>query len=413
MTWDFLSMSHRGVAMATACFGGLQANSNMGEEDQAPYMPVVSVISNPQCSSGNIGGYLRVNNSVVDTSTSPLVALLLNPTGKGFQGPLEISGGTWGPITGAPFASSRFTEDPGACSNQFVEAMPGAICGDDGSLNEIHNTMTQIFGPNPQTTGIQTGISLGTLLPPNAPTASASTTCPSPNGYPSGTGYYNVIWIDYTGGITSFSPASGNITLNGSTQCGYITQPTPVPVGAYCWAVYAYGFTSSTGGVANRQGSTTYCPLSSWGSGAWNLATTTAIDQTSFKNGNISGTASTAGLHKLTQNGFYGTTITGQEQTETQCFSSASPAVCGNNINGFVAIASGSSSVVVDTTLVTANSEISLTFDATQGTNLGVTCNTTAQQPYISARTAGTSFTISVPTNFSTNPGCIGFHIKN
>ena len=118
-------------------------------------------------------------------------------------------------------------------------------------------------------------------------------------------------------------------------------------------------------------------------------------------------------LQAMFQNGFYGNVVSSTEATEGQCFSSASPAICGALINGFVTIPAGSSSVVVNTTSVTANSEISLTFDTTQGGNLGVTCNTTPQQPYISARTAGTSFTISVPSNFSTNPGCIGFHLKN
>ena len=78
-----------------------------------------------------------------------------------------------------------------------------------------------------------------------------------------------------------------------------------------------------------------------------------------------------------------------------------------------MAIPAGASTITVNTSSVTANSNIQLTFDATKGTQLGVTCNTTAQQPYVTAITAGTSFTISVPSNFSTNPGCIGFHIKN
>jgi hypothetical protein len=59
------------------------------------------------------------------------------------------------------------------------------------------------------------------------------------------------------------------------------------------------------------------------------------------------------------------------------------------------------------------NSNIQLTFDTTKGSQLGVTCNTTPQQPYVSGNVPGTSFTISVPANFKTNPGCIGYHIKN
>jgi len=115
----------------------------------------------------------------------------------------------------------------------------------------------------------------------------------------------------------------------------------------------------------------------------------------------------------ISSKALYGVLESTAETTATQCFSSASPAACAANIDGFVAIPAGSSSIVVDTTAVTAKSEISLTFDSTEGGNLGVTCNTTPQTPYVSAKVAGTSFTISVPSNFTTNPGCIGFHIKN
>lgn len=99
--------------------------------------------------------------------------------------------------------------------------------------------------------------------------------------------------------------------------------------------------------------------------------------------------------------------------TLSNCSSSASPAACGSAAAGSVVIASGSASVVVDTTEVTANSQITLTFDSSLRSRLRVTCNSTAQQPYVSARTAGRSFTISVPNNFTTNPGCISYSITN
>ncbi len=99
--------------------------------------------------------------------------------------------------------------------------------------------------------------------------------------------------------------------------------------------------------------------------------------------------------------------------TLSNCSSSASPAACGSAVAGSVVIAKGSSNVIVDTTAVSANSQITLTFDSSLGTKLRVTCNNTAQQPYVSARTAGTSFTISVPGNFTTNPGCISYSITN
>lgn len=93
--------------------------------------------------------------------------------------------------------------------------------------------------------------------------------------------------------------------------------------------------------------------------------------------------------------------------------SSASPAALGNAQRGAFAIASGSSSVVVDSTQVPDDaSNISVTFDSALGTRLGVTCNTTAQVPYYTAITPGTSVTVNVPTNFSTNPGCFVISLK-
>jgi hypothetical protein len=99
--------------------------------------------------------------------------------------------------------------------------------------------------------------------------------------------------------------------------------------------------------------------------------------------------------------------------TLTNCSSSASPAACGPASSGSVAVAVSGSSVVVDTTAVTANSIITPTFDSSLGAKLGVTCNTTAQQPYVTARIAGTSFTISVAGVFSTHPGCFSYEIIN
>lgn len=93
--------------------------------------------------------------------------------------------------------------------------------------------------------------------------------------------------------------------------------------------------------------------------------------------------------------------------------SSASPAALGNAQNGAFVIASGSASVQVNSTQVPDDaSKITITFDSALGTRLGVTCNTTAQVPFISAITPGTSVTVGVPTNFSTNPGCFVIAFK-
>lgn len=99
--------------------------------------------------------------------------------------------------------------------------------------------------------------------------------------------------------------------------------------------------------------------------------------------------------------------------TNSNCSSSASPAVCGSSASGSVTVAAAATTEVVDTTAVTANSQVQLTFDSSLGTKLGVTCNTTPVQPTVSARTGGTSFTITLGTAPTTNPACFSYTIVN
>jgi hypothetical protein len=101
--------------------------------------------------------------------------------------------------------------------------------------------------------------------------------------------------------------------------------------------------------------------------------------------------------------------------TATNCQSSASPAVCGAAPAGMVVIAAAATTVVVDTTAVTANSEIFVQEDTSLGTALSVTCNTSnvTPTPYVSARTANTSFTITETGSVTTNPLCLTYRIIN
>lgn len=100
-------------------------------------------------------------------------------------------------------------------------------------------------------------------------------------------------------------------------------------------------------------------------------------------------------------------------ETRTNCADSAGAAACAAAAAGSVVIDAGATSVVVSTTAVTANSQITPTFDSSLGTRLSVTCNVTAALPYITARTAGTSFTITVGAAPITNPACYGYTIVN
>jgi hypothetical protein len=101
--------------------------------------------------------------------------------------------------------------------------------------------------------------------------------------------------------------------------------------------------------------------------------------------------------------------------TASNCANGASPAVCGSAAAGSVAIPAAGTSLTVNTTAVTANSQIVIQQDDSLGTRLGITCNSgiLAGPTAITARTPGTSFTISVTTGLTINPVCLSYHILN
>jgi hypothetical protein len=100
--------------------------------------------------------------------------------------------------------------------------------------------------------------------------------------------------------------------------------------------------------------------------------------------------------------------------TATNCNSTASPAVCSSASAGSVAIANPATTVQVNTTAVTANSQIFVFEDSSLGTRLGVTCNTTTGRTYtVSARTAATSFTITASATPAANSACLSYLVVN
>lgn len=103
--------------------------------------------------------------------------------------------------------------------------------------------------------------------------------------------------------------------------------------------------------------------------------------------------------------------------TATNCASNVAPATCGSSAAGSVVIAAAATTVTVDTTAVTANSEIFVQTDDTLGTRLGVTCNSTTATLVgglaVTARTAGTSFQITSGATPAVNPLCISYEIIN
>jgi hypothetical protein len=105
--------------------------------------------------------------------------------------------------------------------------------------------------------------------------------------------------------------------------------------------------------------------------------------------------------------------------TATACTAatSAGAVACGANIIGSVGVPTGTNpTLVVNTTAVTAASQIFLTSDDS-ATVTSTTCNTTLATitvtPAVTARTAGTSFTITVPAVVATYPVCVNYWVVN
>jgi hypothetical protein len=97
---------------------------------------------------------------------------------------------------------------------------------------------------------------------------------------------------------------------------------------------------------------------------------------------------------------------------------SPSVAACGNAASGSFSCATNATGAtcVVNTTAVTAASQIDVIEDETLGTRLGVTCNTSTNvnpaSRLLAARSPGVSFTINLGT-VTTNPGCFSYTITN
>jgi len=113
-----------------------------------------------------------------------------------------------------------------------------------------------------------------------------------------------------------------------------------------------------------------------------------------------------------------GSITTAKYKTLTNCADgTATPADCAAAPAGAVIISATATSVVVNTTAVTATSRIMVTRDNSLGTELSVTCNTQSDlvlgTARVTAKTAATSFTIAVDVAPTTDPLCLAYLIFN
>ena len=126
-------------------------------------------------------------------------------------------------------------------------------------------------------------------------------------------------------------------------------------------------------------------------------------------------TASTVKIgRETTTTTFPGTISLGKATTVSNCNSTTTPASCGSAPAGSVALPTGGSTLVVNTTAVTTNSQIFITEDSSLDSRLGITCNTGTNRNYsVNARSDGTSFTIKSSVRPFINKACLSYWIVN
>jgi hypothetical protein len=98
-------------------------------------------------------------------------------------------------------------------------------------------------------------------------------------------------------------------------------------------------------------------------------------------------------------------------QTQYNCSSSASPAVCGSAAAGVVQVAMSGTTLTVNTTAVTSTSEVFFTYS--QIACSAPTNDASLLQPRLTALVAGTSFTLKLPVAPTGNPACVQYHVVN
>jgi hypothetical protein len=100
--------------------------------------------------------------------------------------------------------------------------------------------------------------------------------------------------------------------------------------------------------------------------------------------------------------------------TYTNCAISSAPAPCAASPAGTVQIAAAASTLTVDTTIVTVNSEIFYSYTtAAAGCSVAPTNMASLLHPYTSSITPSASFTVTLPVAPVGNPACVQYHIIN
>lgn len=247
----------------------------------------------------------------------------------------------------------------------------------------------------------------------------------NPSGSGSGSGTVNpnngvvnaIATYAAAAGSTTVGPAANTACIPGATS-GSACFTAPAVAGTPTNAITSTNAIAGNGVAAGNTVSPTFVPNSAH--------TTAGLGENTGNNDLYLNTASGGSVDFLNANSGIGYRFLGTGQVGTfagNCAAvgtAANPSVasCSSFIAGSFSCATNASTgtCVVNTSTVTANSEIFITqrTDTTTGTRLGVTCNTTVSTviPVVTAVTAGTSFTINLGT-ITTNPECFSYHMLN
>lgn len=226
-------------------------------------------------------------------------------------------------------------------------------------------------------------------------------------------------------GLAAGTPTAGGSCTTGTHSYKFTdvngtgeTLPSPVSSTITCGANATVPLTAISVGPGDTTSRKVYRTIAG-NTGNWLLLTTIADNTTTTFSDTVADGSLGAAAPSASTAWPTGTPITGiTYSTTTNCSNAASPAVCGSAAAGAVAIPTGVTSVVlvVNTTAITANSRITLTSDDSL-TIAATTCNSTLATLVgglaVTARTAGTSFTITYNGTIATNPLCVSYSIIN
>jgi hypothetical protein len=261
-------------------------------------------------------------------------------------------------------------------------------------VNNYSNTTLPITGST--VTTASTTVTQGTMPAPSSVTCSGGAS----------TYGYQFVGVDNNGGqvssvVTNSASSCANPLTSGNPASIFINA-TPAQIVQFVRIdVYRTAGPMATGKV----GSLT-CGASVYGGATCNTFSDTGLS--------ASGTLPTINTT--------GSSQAYKVQTTTNCAaigSAASPSLvaCGSASAGSFSCATNASTAtcVISTTAVTALSEIIVSQTSAKGTQIGVTCNTTADVPTgprVASQSAGVSFTINLGT-VAVNPTCYDYFIVN